>query len=188
MSQPAQRPATYEDLLALPENVVGEIIHGELVVSPRPAGPHTLAASSLGGELGGPFQRGKGGPGGWWILFEPELHLAEHVLVPDLAGWRRERMPQVPETSAFRIAPDWVCEVVSPASARTDRGAKALIYARHGVRHLWLVDPIAKTLDVWRNDAGHWTVVGVYGASETVRAEPFEAIELSLGPLWGLND
>jgi Uma2 family endonuclease len=186
VTQPARLPATYDDILALPENVVGEIVNGELIVSPRPTGPHALATSSLGVEVGGPFQRGKGGPGGWWILDEPELHLGSHVLVPDLAGWRRERMPEVPQGVAFEIAPDWVCEVISPSSARTDRGAKGLIYAKHGVRHLWIVDPIAHTLEVLRSNDGQWTLVAVHGEAEVVRAEPFEAAEVNLGSLWGL--
>jgi Uma2 family endonuclease len=120
-------------------------------------------------------------------LFEPELHLREDVLVPDLAGWRRERMPEVPKGVPFEIAPDWVCEVISPSSARIDRGAKGLIYAKHGVRHLWIVDPIARTLEVQRNTAGQWTVLGVHGDSDIVRAEPFDAVELKLGTLWGID-
>jgi Uma2 family endonuclease len=168
----------------LPDNVVGEIINGDLVVSPRPAPAHGNAATVLAGGLNPPFQFGDGGPGGWWIEIEPELHLAEDVLVPDLAGWRRERMPQLPTTAFFELTPDWVCEVVSPSSARIDRGAKGLIHARHGVNHLWFVDPIAKTLEIHRNDNGRWTVVAVHGDDDVVRAEPFEAVELKLGRLW----
>lgn len=188
MTQPARRPATYEDLLALADNVVGEIIHGELSVSPRPAAPHAVAASSLGFDIGGPFQRGKGGPGGWWILFEPELHLGEHVLVPDLAGWKRERMPETPSGAFFTLAPDWVCEVISPTTAQLDRGSKSLIYAKHGVRHLWFIDPTSRTLEVLRNEEGRWVLLGAHGGTDRVRLEPFDAIELSLGPLWGLDE
>jgi Uma2 family endonuclease len=188
VSQPAQRPATYEDLLALPEHVVGEIIHGELVVSPRPAPLHAVASSALGGGLNPPFQFGDGGPGGWWILFEPELHLGEHVLVPDLAGWRRERMPEMPKEAFFNVAPDWVCEVISPSNARIDRGAKSLIYAKHDVSHLWFVDPAARTVEVQRNEGGRWVVVGAHGGTDRVRLEPFEAVELKLGRLWGLTE
>src|SRR5438105_1197571 len=131
-------PATYRDLERLPEHVVGELIHGELIVSPRPASPHALAASAIGSDLGGSFHRPPGdrGPGGWWILDEPELHFGEDVLVPDLAGWRRERMPRVPNVPAFELAPDWICEVVSPSTERVDRSSKMGIYARVKVAHL----------------------------------------------------
>ena len=127
--QPMKR-ATYEDVLNAPENKVAEILDGELFLSPRPAPRHAAAASSLGGRVGGPFDGGIGGPGGWWILDEPELHFGEHVLVPDLAGWRRERMPAIPDVAFFTLAPDWVCEVLSPSTARIDRGEKLPIYAR----------------------------------------------------------
>jgi Uma2 family endonuclease len=137
--------------------------------------------------IGSRFQFGDGGPGGWWILDEPELHLGEHVLVPDLAGWRRERLPDVRAKTHFELAPDWVCEVVSPGSARLDRGAKALIYAEQGVSHMWIVDPTARTLEVLRNQEGHWLVASVHGEDEVVRAEPFDAVELKLGRLWGLE-
>jgi len=125
-----RRPATYADLQALPEHVVGELISGELHISPRPAAPHTVAASRLGGGLSGPFDEGRGGPGGWIILDEPELHFGEDVLVPDLAGWRRERMPRPPRAAAFTLAPDWVCEVLSPSTAALDRGIKLPVYGR----------------------------------------------------------
>src|SRR5206468_11525374 len=134
------RPATYQDLLALPEHVVGEIIGGELIVSPRPGPRHAVAASVLGGELVPPYHSGRGGPGGWWILFEPELHLGDDVLVPDLAGWRRERMPAVPDVPFFTLAPDCLCEVTSPATRALDRVRKMPIYARERVGHLWLLD------------------------------------------------
>jgi Uma2 family endonuclease len=188
VTQPALRPARYDDLLALPENVVGEIIHGELVVSPWPAGRHALASSSLGFGIGPPFQHGDGGPGGWWIIAEPELHLGEDVLVPDFAGWRRERMPEVPQGVPFEIPPDWVCEVISPSNARFDRGAKALIYAKHQVRHLWFVDPATRTVEVLRNEEGRWVHLGANGEKIHVRLEPFDAVELKLGRLWGLNE
>jgi hypothetical protein len=135
MNEPARHIARYEDILALPENLVGEIIAGELHTHPRPAPRHTRAYSALGYSIGGPFDGGIGGPGGWWILDEPEIHLSEHVLVPDIAGWRRERMPELPETAWFELAPDWVCEILSPSTARTDRALKMPIYAAEGVRH-----------------------------------------------------
>src|SRR6187402_3256932 len=135
MTDERRRRATYEDLLQVPEHLVGEIVDGELVTSPRPAAAHARASSSLGGELYGPFDRGRGGPGGWIILDEPELHLLGHVLVPDLAGWRRERMPELPDAKAFELAPDWACEVLSPSTAKVDRADKVPIYAQAGVSH-----------------------------------------------------
>lgn len=180
-----RRPATYADLEALPANVVGELIAGELYASPRPAAPHTVAASRLGGELIGPFDRGRGGPGGWILLYEPELHLGEDVLVPDFCGWRRERMPQPPRTAAFTLAPDWVCEVLSPSTRALDRSVKLPVYAREGVRHVWLVDPEARTLEVFRLEGARYSLVVTHSGPVHVRAEPFEALELELPFLWG---
>src|SRR5690606_18051551 len=130
------------------------------------------------------FARGRGGPGGWVILFEPELHLSGHVLVPDLAGWRRERMPEMPEVPAFELAPDWVCEVLSPHTVARDRVRKLPIYAQQRVRHVWLVDPDAKTLEVFRLDGDGWRLVGTWEGDARLRAEPFDAVELELGGLW----
>jgi Uma2 family endonuclease len=140
--------ATYQDVLDAPENKVAEILDGELFLSPRPAPRHAVASSRLGFLIGGPFDQTGGGPGGWWILDEPELHLGEHVVVPDLAGWRRERMPAIPEEAFFSLAPDWVCEVLSPSTARIDRGRKLRIYAAAGVAHAWFVNPLERTLEV----------------------------------------
>ncbi|HYO51810.1 Uma2 family endonuclease [Archangium sp.] len=179
-----REPATYADLEALPEDVVGEIIGGELHVSPRPAAPHTVAASVLGVELGGPFHRGRGGPGGWVLLDEPELHLGQDVLVPDLAGWRRERMPRAPRTAAFTLAPDWVCEVLSPSTATLDRAAKLPVYAREGVRHVWFLDPEARMLEVFRLEGVRYSLLVTHTGTARVRAEPFEALELELAALW----
>ncbi len=184
MAEPARRSATYDDLLALPENVTGEILDGELIVQPRPASPHAVAASILGVDLGGPFHRGRGGPGGWVILDEPELHLRDDVLVPDLAGWRRARMPVIPDAAAFDLAPDWVGEILSPTTARIDRVKKRPLYARERVRHLWLIDPSERTLEVFRLEGELYAVVATYEGDAPVRAEPFDAIELELGALW----
>ncbi|WP_074949969.1 Uma2 family endonuclease [Myxococcus fulvus] len=184
MGDGPKRPATYEDLLALPEHVVGQIVDGELIVMPRPASPHGRATSRLGGELYGPFERGRGGPGGWFFHDEPELHFRKDVLVPDLAGWRRERMPEIPDVPYFTLAPDWVCEVLSPSTASLDRVRKKRIYAREGVGHVWLVDPKARTLEVFRRDGERWVELGTYSGDERVRAEPFEALELVLSDLW----
>jgi Uma2 family endonuclease len=184
MSEPVKRHATYEDLLAVPENLVAEIIHGSLVTQPRPASLHARAASSLGGELYGPFDRGRGGPGGWILIDEPEVHLGSDVLVPDLAAWRRERMPELPNAAAFELAPDWVCEVLSPSTAATDRAEKLPIYARERVAHVWLVDPIARTLEALRLDGARWSLLGTWRDEAKVRVEPFQAVELEQAGLW----
>ena len=180
----AKQLATYADIEALPPNVVGELVAGELFVSPRPAGPHATASTALAMDLGSPFQRGRGGPGGWRFLIEPELHFGNDVLVPDIAGWRRERMPAPPQTVAIELAPDWLCEVLSPSTERLDRTRKLPLYARAGVRHVWLVNPVHRTLEVLRLDAGHWVLATSYGDVDRVRAEPFDAIELDLNVLW----
>ena len=179
-----KREPTYEDLLALPDEVVGQLVEGELHATPRPAIDHQRASSTLGYDLGTPFDRGRGGPGGWWIVDEPELHLGRNVLVPDLAGWRRERLPVLPREAFFSLAPDWVCEVLSPATARLDRLKNLAIYAREGVGHAWLVDPVLGTLEVYRRQDEAWLLVLTAGGDDVVRAEPFDAIELTLTGLW----
>jgi Uma2 family endonuclease len=184
MGEAAKRRATYDDLLAVPARLVAEIVHGILVTHPRPAAPHARAASRLGIDLGGPFDRGKGGAGGWIILDKPELHLGEDIVVPDLASWRRARMPELPTTPAFHLAPDWICEVLSPSTAAFDRADKLPIYAREQVAHAWFVDPLLQTLEVHRLDGETYRVVGTWHAAAVVRAEPFDAVELELGALW----
>jgi Uma2 family endonuclease len=184
MGDPAKRRATYEDLCAVPEHLIAEIIQGELVTQPRPASPHARAATRLTSDLGGPFDRGRGGPGGWIILYEPELHLHGDILVPDLAGWRRERMPEMPQTAAFELSPDWVCEVVSPSTQGRDRVEKMGIYARERVAYLWLVDPLVRTLEAFRLDGSNWVLQGSWRDDARVRVDPFAAIELELGALW----
>ncbi len=191
MGFPAEKPrrATYAELEAVPPHMVAEILNGVLHVFPRPAPPHAYASSSLGIEIGGPFDRGRGGPGGWRILDEPELHFGpkddEDVVVPDLAGWRLERMPKLPKTAYFTLAPDWVCEVLSPSTETADRTEKMPIYAREGVRHAWLLHPIRRTLEVFRRGPdGLWVLLGVHHGSATVRAEPFDAVDLDLSTLW----
>jgi Uma2 family endonuclease len=184
MADAARKRATYEDVLAAPEHMVAEVLDGELTLHPRPAMPHALASSALGGELTGPFHRGRGGPGGWVILDEPEVHLGADILVPDVGGWRRARLPRVPSSAYLTLAPDWVCEVLSPGTSKTDRAAKLPIYAREGVAHVWLIDPLQRTLEVLRLESGRWSLLGVHRDEELVRAEPFEAFELELGVLW----
>lgn len=186
LMDPARRQATYEDLLQVPDILIAEIVAGELLTSPRPAFPHARAVSVVGRALD-PFDQRPGGPGGlggWWILFEPELHLGADILVPDLAGWRRERMPVLENVAYSEQAPDWVCEVVSPTTARLDRVRKMPIYAREQVSHLWLVDPLMRTLEVYRLEGQRWVVVSTHGGAEGVRAEPFEALELDMSRWW----
>jgi len=179
-----KRPATYADLEALPPNMVGEIIAGELHVSPRPAVAHMVTSSLLGFELTGPFQKGRGGPGGWIIADEPELHLGGNVLIPDLAGWRRERHPKLPRGKALTIAPDWLCEILSPSTEARDRAAKLPAYAREGIRHVWLVDPDVRTLEVFRLEGTHYALLTTFAGDGRVRAEPFDAVELELKAIW----
>ena len=191
MSDPAKqnRKATYDDILKLPENMVGEIIGGELFVSPRPANKHALAATRLTGKLEPKFGGGGEGPGGWWIISEPEIHVGkkpdEEVYVPDLAGWRRERMPEYPDAPFFELIPDWVCEILSPSNMRLDRTKKVPRYASLGVKHLWLINPHDKTLEVLRLENSRWILLSTHIEADKVTAEPFQAMEFDLGALWG---
>lgn len=180
----AKRTATYADLLQVPDQFVAEILEGELHSSPRPSPRHAEARSGLGGALRGPFDRGRGGPGGWRILDEPEIPLAADVVVPDLAGWRRERLPSIPDEAHIALAPDWICEVLSPSTASIDRVKKLAIHARERVGHAWLVDPIARTVETLRLENGRWLIVATFGGLDVVQAEPFDAIELDLSLLW----
>jgi len=184
MNQIAEKPATYADLCAVPAHQVAQIINGELIVQPRPAPKHVLAASGMGGKLMNPFHYGDGGPGGWWILIEPELHLGKEVIVPDIAGWRRERMPKLPETAYFSLAPDWVCEVLSPSTAQIDRVAKMPIYLAAGVTTLWLVEPNTQVLETYVAHQQQWLLHKTYKNADAVAAPPFEAISFELAALW----
>ena len=178
------RKATYRDVLDAPAHMVAEIVRGALHLQPRPAVRHAIAGSSLGMALGSPFQWGRGGPGGWWILDEPELHFGEDILVPDLAGWRRERMPKPPDEAYFTLAPDWVCEILSPSTRKLDLEEKRPVYAREGVGHLWFVDPAARTLEAFALEGGAWTPAGAARENEPVRLPPFGAVAFPLGALW----
>lgn len=184
MTKPLKKDATYADLCAVPDNFVAEILGGDLYSSPRPASPHGHAAAALGIKLGGPFQYGENGPGGWWFHNEPELHFGADVVVPDIAGWRRERMPAVPNVAYFTLAPDWLCEVLSPSTETIDRRKKLPIYARAGVHYVWLIDPLQQTLEVLRLETQRWALVDTHRADAKVRAEPFAAVELALRALW----
>jgi Uma2 family endonuclease len=179
------RSAFYDDLVALPEHLVGEIIDDELWTSPRPAPRHAWAAGQLMAELGTRLRGGgSSGPSGWRILPEPELHFGRQVVVPDLAGWRRERLRRLPEAAFFELAPDWLCEVLSPSTERLDRDEKLRVYAGAGVGHVWLVDPLARTLEVLRRAGTSWTCVATHEGRDVIRVEPFEALDLSLRRLW----
>jgi Uma2 family endonuclease len=178
------KKASYDDLLRVADHLVAEILDGELHTTPRPALRHARVATVLGADLGNPFDRGRGGPGGWLLLHEPELHLQSDVVVPDLAGWRRTRLPAVPDAPFLTVAPDWVCEVVSPSTERIDRTIKLAIYAREKVPHVWLINPAAETLEVLSLSADRWTLLAAHAGAVVVRAEPFDAVDLDLSTLW----
>ena len=181
MSIAAREHTLYELIESLPEGCTGEILAGTLHVNPRPAARHIRAATTLGADIGYPFDRGLGGPGGWWILDEPEVHFVIDVelTVPDLAGWRRERMPELPDDHRFRVVPDWLCEILSPSTARVDRDIKMPLYAGHGVAHLWLADPAERLVEAFENADGAWRAVGSARGDEQIRLPPFEAVALT---------
>lgn len=182
-----RREALYQRYRDAPAHQHVEIVRGTLYVMARPGPKHANAASMLGVEIGGPFQRGRGGPGGWWILFEPEIQLVpREPIVPDLAGWRVQRMPELPDGAHFALRPDWVCEVLSPSTARLDRDEKLPLYAEHRVPHVWLVDPVSRILEVHTldEDEARWSEVRIYQGDEVVRAPPFDAVALELSALW----
>jgi Uma2 family endonuclease len=185
VADPAQRRAGYQDVLNAPDHMVAEVIDGELRLQPRPAKPLAAAATALGEELGPPFKRGRGGPGGWILLDEPELHLAADIIVPDLAGWRRERMQTiVADEPFFVLPPDWIAEVVSPRTEKYDRTDKLRIYFRERVGWVWLVDPLQRTLEILRLGEAGWIIRASFRDDERTHAEPFDAIELDLSILW----
>jgi Uma2 family endonuclease len=186
MSDPSKqkRRATYQDVLDAPAHKVAEIVAGDLHVFSRPGGPATAVASALGDELGPPFKRGRGGPGGWLILDEPEIHFGDDIVVPDMAGWRRERMSVVPDGAFFTVVPDWICEVLSRSTEKFDRAEKMPLFAANGVGHAWLVNPRQRTLEVFRQQGGKWLAIAVHKDDDRARIEPFDAIELDLASLW----
>lgn len=184
--QPAETYPLYSRLTELPDGLTGEILNGQLHAQPRPAGPHARAEYVLQIEIGGPFDRGKGGPGGWWILVEPEVHFVRdtEVCVPDLAGWRRTRMSAIPLDQGFEVVPDWICEILSPATESKDRQIKMPIYARYGVGSAWLVDPLKKTLEAFELKVGDWRSLGLWREDEEIAVPPFDAVRLALRDLW----
>jgi Uma2 family endonuclease len=179
-----RRPATYQDVLDAPPNMVAELLGGALHLHPRPAPRHARAGSTLGIELGGPFDRGRDGPGGWVILDAPELHVGPDVLVPDIGGRRRERMPKLPQTAWFETVPDWVCEIPSPGTWRLDLTEKRDRHAAAGLRQLWLVDPDARTLEGLELREGQWLLSGALKDDDEVRLGPFDAVAFGLAALW----
>jgi Uma2 family endonuclease len=187
MAEPAKKRATYDDVLAAPPHVVAEIIDGVLETHPRPSLRHGLASSALGVRLGEAFQFGSTGPGGWIFIDEPELHLGPNILVPDIAGWRKERLSGLLDTAYIDIVPDWICEVLSASTEGRDRGAKRRIYAEAGVGHLWLLDPRFQLLEVFALSEGRWVLLGTWGSDDVVSAPPFDAISISLADLWPLD-
>lgn len=181
---PTRRDATYADLEALPPNVVGQILYGVLHAHPRPAPRHGVAANRLGTQVTGPFDFGNRGPGGWIFMVEPELHLGPHVVVPDIAGWKIERLTPFPETAYIETPPDWLAEILSPSTQAIDRTDKLAIYASFGVRHCWYVDPIAKTLEVMELTGGKWLLLAALKDDAPVCQPPFEAHTFPLDNLW----
>ncbi len=188
MAEPAKHNATYADIEALPPHVVGEIIYGALYTQPRAAFVHNAAANSLSAEVTGPYQKGKGGPGGWVFATEQEVQFGEHLLVPDIAGWKRERLAAPPRENWVTIRPDWVCEVVSPSTVLRDRHFKRDIYAAFAVPHYWMVDPRTRSLEVYELSQGKWTLFGTYSGSMDVSAPPFNALSFTLETLWPLPE
>jgi Uma2 family endonuclease len=185
MSEPAKKRATYEDLYSIPENTTGEIIDGELLVLPRPSRRLILAASALEIAIGSPYQFGRGGgPGGWIIHVEPEIQLGEHTMVPDLAGWRAERFIWEEDQNPISVTPDWICEILSPSTYQLDKAKKMVIYADHGVGYFWLLDPMAKILDTYRLESNRWLPLARFRGDDKIRSEPFQEIEFDLGDLW----
>jgi Uma2 family endonuclease len=183
--EPARRHATYEDVKAAPDTMVAELIDGQLFLHPRPAKPHTVTASNLGAQLNMAFDLGRTGPGGWWILDEPELHVLGQILVPDLAGWLRAEVPELElEQPFFQEVPSWVAEVLSPGNESHDRVKKLRIYASAGVRHAWLIHPEQRSLEVFAQKDGAWSLIEAHEDDAVLRSPPFEALELELSTLW----
>lgn len=176
--------ATYADLLRVPDYQIGEIVGGELYASPRPRNRHARVGAALTSALFDAFDLARSGPGGWWILYEPELHLGSDILVPDIAGWRRETISSIPDTPAFEVAPDWACEILSPSTCELDRRRKLPAYALHGVTWLWLIDPAERTLEVFRSGHERWVRIESWRGDDSIRAVPFDPVEIALSSFW----
>jgi len=184
--QPASQPTLYEHLEGLPEGVTGEILNGQLHTHPRPSFPHGRVSFKLASKIDGPYDDGIDGPGGWWIFIEPEVHFTRdmEVSVPDLVGWRRERVPYLPEDHRIEVVPDWICEILSPSTASKDREIKMPLYARYGVRYACLIDPITRTLEAYRLDVVAWLEIDRFIDTDRVVAPPFESVSIDLEDLW----
>jgi Uma2 family endonuclease len=182
---PARKVPTLEDLDALPSNVKGEIIEGILYTMTRPRGRHQRVVLTVGSRLKDPFDDGRGGPGGWWILPEPGIELPNTPEIsPDIAGWKRERLPELPEDTGITVVPDWVCEILSPSTRRHNLLIKKPYYARLGVPHHWIIDREARTVTSYRLENGRWVELGVYGDEREARIEPFDAVVLDIASWW----
>lgn len=187
MSSVAPKLATYADLIGLPADVRAEVIAGEIVTTPSPLPRHSHVQRSAGRFIGGPFQDddGRGGPGGWWIFVEVDVALGHHDIVrPDVTGWRKERLPRPGAVRPIDVVPDWVCEVLSPATAARDRVHKRNLYARSGVPYYWLIDPVSRVLEALKLQEGVWVELGVHDDQSIARIAPFDAIELEVGRLF----
>jgi len=187
MSARAPKPATYADLLSLPEDVRAEILSGQIVTSPAPLPRHSKVQGAVRRFIGGPYDDddGHGGPGGWWIFVEVDVQLGRHDIVrPDLAGWRRERLSDPGNRRPIDVVPDWICEVLSPSTASRDRVIKRKLYAESGIRHYWIVDVDARILEVFELAGDRWALVATYGDDATARIPPFEEVELPIGRLF----
>ena len=184
----AHRRATYADLEAVHPHLVAEIVEGVLETHPRPAPRHGLAANRLSHKLTGPFDIGEDGPGGWVFIGEPELHLGADVVVPDLAGWRRDRLSAEPTKAYIETPPDWICEILSASTERLDRGPKRRIHAQAGVGHLWLLDPNARVLETFALVAGQWLLLATFEPGDEVRVAPFDAVGFPMDALFPFDD
>ena len=184
MSKHAAKRATYDDVLNAPAHLVAELIDGVLEAHPRPVPKHAIASIELGSALAGPFRKGNGGPGGWLFMHEPELHLGNDVVVPDIAAWRRARMPVAPDEASITLAPDWLCEILSPSTEMLDRNAKRRIYAEAGVAFLWLLDPRTRSLEAFQLVAGKWLLLATVEGDDPVSIAPFDAISFPLSDLF----
>lgn len=187
MSMPAARLATYDDLLALPHDVRAEVLAGQIVTAPAPLPRHSKIQGAIRRFVGGPFDDDDGhdGPGGWWIFVEVDIALGRHDIVhPDLSGWRRERLPNPADQRPITVVPDWICEILSPSTAARDRVTKRNLYAASGVRHYWIIDANARTLEAFELTGQRWLLSGSYTDDAVVRIAPFEEIELPVGRLF----
>jgi Uma2 family endonuclease len=185
-SKPSMKPPTLADLDALPPGIVGEIIEGVLYTMTKPRARHQRTGTGIGSDLRGPFDLGRGGPGGWWIIAEPGIELPNDTkeISPDVAGWRRERMPELPVDEPIRVVPDWVCEILSKTTRRHDQLVKLPYYADVGVPYAWIVDLEARVLTAQRLESGRWLTIGTYSDETEARIAPFDAVPLNVADWW----